>query len=140
MAFQKPAKQLLDTLRLDSSTLSRLAVDFRALPCKVNIVSFYERRKTPVLNSLVCQPKHLTLRWLTHSKVVDEQSSLLGYKDERVIPVDATHSGICKFSGPSHSLFAPVLAQVKKCCQDSPGVIRARIEDNRLPGITNASF
>lgn len=69
------------------------------------------------------------------SKVVDEQSSLLGLEDERLIPVDATHSGICKFSGPSHSLFAPVLAQVKKCCQESPSVIRARFEDKRLPGM-----
>ncbi len=56
LAFQKPAKQLLDTLKLDSSSLHKLASDFRALPLQINLVSFYERRKTPVLGSLVCSP------------------------------------------------------------------------------------
>lgn len=68
LAFQRPAKQLLDTLRLDSSTLYKLALDFRALPSEINIVSFYERRKTPVLNSLVGWAKHLTRAWLTEER------------------------------------------------------------------------
>ncbi len=68
------------------------------------------------------------------TKVVDEQSSLIGLKDERPIPIDATHSGICKFSGPSHSQYIPVLAQLKKCCQEAPSAIMARFADENIPG------
>jgi hypothetical protein len=46
--------------------------------------------------------------------VVDEVSSRLGVEDEVVLPIDATHSRICKFGGPSDALFLPVLAQLKR--------------------------
>jgi hypothetical protein len=53
LAFQTPAKQLLKALKSDSSILSQLADDFRNLRLNLNVVSFYERRKTPHINALV---------------------------------------------------------------------------------------
>ena len=53
LAFQRPSKQLLEALKLDSHVLSQLSVEFRAIHSSFTIVNFYERRKTPVLNSLV---------------------------------------------------------------------------------------
>jgi hypothetical protein len=53
LAFQAPAKQLLKALKSDSSLLSQLSNDFRNLQLNLNIVSFYERRRTPHINALV---------------------------------------------------------------------------------------
>ena len=40
---------------------------------------------------------------------------MIGLENERPIPIDATHSDICKFSGVADPLFTPVLAQIKRC-------------------------
>lgn len=53
LAFQSPSKQLLETLKYDSGLLSRLSHGFREIHSSFDIVNFYERRKTPGLNSLV---------------------------------------------------------------------------------------
>ncbi|MCJ1231967.1 hypothetical protein MMC12_008647 [Toensbergia leucococca] len=117
LAFQNPAKQLLSTLKFDSDTLLHLAKEFQSLLQGINVMSFYERRKTVGLNALV----------------VDERSSLLGLAHERPIPVDATHSGICKFAGPAHPLFTPVLAQIKLCANAAPRAIAARFDNSNTP-------
>ena len=54
LAFQSPSKQLLETLKHNSDILSRLSEEFREIHSDFDIVNFYERRKTPGLNSLVC--------------------------------------------------------------------------------------
>lgn len=53
LAFQSPSKQLLETLKNNSDVLSRLSDEFREIHSAFDIVSFYERRKTPGLNTLV---------------------------------------------------------------------------------------
>jgi len=53
LAFQRPSKQLLETLKLQSPLLCQLSDDFCAISSSLNIVNFYERRKTPILSSLV---------------------------------------------------------------------------------------
>lgn len=53
LAFHNPSKQLLETLKRDSEILSRLSHEFREIHSSFDVVSFYERRKTPGLNSLV---------------------------------------------------------------------------------------
>lgn len=53
IAFQRPAKQLIETLRKDSPGLQRLTDEFKILFPKINIASFYERRKAPLLGALV---------------------------------------------------------------------------------------
>ncbi|KAL2049341.1 hypothetical protein ABVK25_010351 [Lepraria finkii] len=80
LAFQRPSKQLLEALKLDSHVFSRLA-----------------------------------------EQVVDEISSLLGVEDEVLVPIDATHSRICKFNSPSDALFLPVLAQIKRLSENCTG-------------------
>jgi hypothetical protein len=40
---------------------------------------------------------------------------MIGLEGERLIPVDATHSEICKFSSATDPCFTLVLAQIKKC-------------------------
>ncbi|KAI5793152.1 hypothetical protein EDC01DRAFT_630151 [Geopyxis carbonaria] len=98
LAFQRPAKKLLETLKFDSPQLVQLSESFRKLESKASIVSFYELRPTPVLNTLI----------------VDKKSAVQEIKGERIIPMDATHSGICKFQGPAHSLTIPVLSHLRK--------------------------
>ncbi len=53
LAFQNPSKQLLETLKYNSNTLSQLSQEFREIHSAFDIVNFYERRKTPGLSSLV---------------------------------------------------------------------------------------
>ena len=40
---------------------------------------------------------------------------MIGLEGERLIPIDATHSEICKFSSATDPCFTLVLAQIKKC-------------------------
>lgn len=53
LAFQSPSKQLLETLKHDSDALTRLSNEFQEIHSSFDIINFYERRKTPGLNSLV---------------------------------------------------------------------------------------
>ena len=53
LAFQRPSKQLLQALKIDSGLLTELSEAFRLVHPSINIVSFYERRKTSYLNELV---------------------------------------------------------------------------------------
>lgn len=115
LAFQSPSKQLLETLKYKSDILSQLSEEFRQIYSEFNIVNFYERRKTPGLNSLVRLQFPLIRELTKHLKIVDETSSKLGLESELLIPIDATHSGICKFHGRTDPLFLLVLAQIKRC-------------------------
>ena len=122
LAFQSPSKQLLETLKHKFDILSRLSEEFRQIYSEFDIVNFYERRKNPGLNSLVrLQYIHLPrIRELTmHLKIVDETSSKLGLESELLIPIDATHSGICKFHSRTDPLFLLLLAQIKRCSNQS---------------------
>ena len=53
LAFQNPSKQLLKTLKLDSTLLRKITDDFKEACTGIEVISFYERRRTPLLNSLV---------------------------------------------------------------------------------------
>lgn len=53
LAFQRPSKQLLQALKVESELLSDLSKGFLAVHKSFHIVSFYERRKTSMLNTLV---------------------------------------------------------------------------------------
>ena len=53
LAFHRPPTHLSDTLKVDSRALYQISADFRASHSSVNIVNFYEGRKTSILNSLV---------------------------------------------------------------------------------------
>ena len=115
LAFQKPSTQLLDSLKYESKVLYQLSVDFKAIHSTLKVVSFYERKRTLVLNSLVCLYPGGVFPYLSLLQVVDEDSSRLGVDGEILIPIEATHSGISKFNGPSDARFLPVLAQIQRC-------------------------
>ena len=52
LTFQYPPTQLLEALQLQSPLLSRLSDDFCQISSSLNIVNFYERRRTSPLKSL----------------------------------------------------------------------------------------
>ena len=52
-------------------------------------------------------------------KVVDQESSCLGLEHEILIPLDATHRQICKYESPSDPLYILVLAEIKRCLENS---------------------
>jgi hypothetical protein len=58
IAFQHPARQLINTLRLDSTELLTLTEEFKTLYPRFNIISFYERR-TSLLGELVGNKSYL---------------------------------------------------------------------------------
>ena len=118
LAFQSPSRQLLETLKHESDILAQLSREFREIHSAFNIVSFYERRKTPGLNSLVRLEyiqSSCMCELTEHLKIVDKTSSKLRLENELLIPIDATHSGIFKFDNRTDPLFLPVLAQIKRC-------------------------
>ena len=91
LAFQSPSKQLLETLKHDSDILSRLSEEFERIYSSFDTVNFYERRKTPGLNSLVVVHSYLMYKLTQRVKIVDETSSRLGVESEVLIPIDAVH-------------------------------------------------
>lgn len=58
MTLQRPSKQLLETLKHQSPLLLQLSEAFGAVSSSLKLVNFYERRKTPILNSLVGTYEH----------------------------------------------------------------------------------
>ena len=53
LAFQNPSTQLLKALKLNSAVLRKITDDFKEVCATIEVISFYERRRTPLLNSLV---------------------------------------------------------------------------------------
>ena len=68
------------------------------------------------------------------SKVVDEHSARVGFENETSIPIDATHSDICKFSGPSHAIFIPILAHIQRSCKLALEDDNQKTKRNPQPG------
>ncbi|KAF6231685.1 hypothetical protein HO173_009987 [Letharia columbiana] len=124
LAFQSPSKQLLETLRHDSDVLTRLSNEFQEINSSFDIINFYERRKTPGLNSLI----------------VDETSSKLGLEDEVLIPIDATHRRICKSQSQTDPLFLPVLAQIKRCSAQITKADQAQVVTNSTTTVVPGHF
>ena len=129
LAFQNPSKQLLETLKHDSNILSRLSQEFQKIHSSFDIVNFYERRKTPGLNSLVSFHSS-NIQPTQRMKIVDETSSRLGVESEVLIPIDATHRKICKYRSQTDPLFLPVLAQIQRCSAQST-------QANEFPGMVH---
>ncbi|KAG8528660.1 uncharacterized protein KY384_006347 [Bacidia gigantensis] len=117
IAFQKPPTQLLNALEYDSEIVTKLTGEFRAIQSRFEIVNFYERRKTSM-------------------KIVDEDSSCLEMPNEVLVPIDATHSQICKFRGPSDPNFTIVLGHLKRSVRLSEKrAIKSQSSTGRLESI-----
>lgn len=49
-----------------------------------------------------------------YSQVVDQNSATLGWPGEIVVPIDANHRNICRFTGEKDHRIAPVLSNVRQ--------------------------
>jgi hypothetical protein len=80
LSFQNPATQLLEALKSNSQELVRLSLEFRELASNFDIVSFYERRKTAPLGSLVGQLSRFSIKLLMFSRSLTRIPQNLDFK------------------------------------------------------------
>ncbi|KAN0104101.1 WD40 repeat-like protein [Hyaloscypha variabilis] len=84
-SFVSNSKQYITDLAQNSFILQKLNEQFRHVAPKLDIVSFYETRPTPIgfkKNSMM---------------VVEKDSSVMGYPGEISKSLDADHHGVCKY-------------------------------------------
>jgi hypothetical protein len=86
LSFQNPAKQLLETLKHGSQELVRLSLEFRKLASNFDVVSFYERRKTLPLGSLVRQAPRSAGQMLIFSRLWTNIPRSLEFKTSAQYP------------------------------------------------------
>ena len=63
LTLQHPAKHLLETLRLNSTSLETLNQRFRKLVPYIMVVSFYERKAAPIIKTLVMIYNAFNILW-----------------------------------------------------------------------------
>lgn len=80
--------QFISELASGSQTVQKLNESFRHVAEKLQIISFYETRPTPMIKTT------------TSIMVLEKESSVLGYPGEISKPLDADHNGVCKYNGP----------------------------------------
>jgi hypothetical protein len=81
--------ELVDSLTRNSSYIANLCEDFRILPRRFAIVSFYETRVWPG----------------TRAPIVDKTSALLYLEHEEPVPLDADHMNLCRFKNARDQSF-----------------------------------
>lgn len=93
----RPSK-LVDALVHNSSELSNISEDFRALARQFAIVSFYETEAWPG----------------THAPIVDRMSSAMFLDHEEQIPLEANHMDLCRFEGEADLKFWLVCRRIQQ--------------------------
>lgn len=117
--------QLTKDLDRNSSSLSQILKSFVQHGQRIKVVSFVETEKMDWLNCLVCADatslfqfppgdSFASLTVSTYSQVVDQNSATLGWPGEIVVPIDANHRNICRFTGEKDHRIAPVLSNIKQ--------------------------
>lgn len=81
-------KSFVTALERNSESIESINESFRHFADDLQLRSFYE---TVPLN----------LVFLTKEIIVDRSSAILGYRNERPVPLNADHRSICKFDTPS---------------------------------------
>lgn len=109
------SKQFISELTKNSFTLQTLNEQFRHVAPKLDIVSFYETRMTPIgikRNKVVCHSRLVAAHGVSFSNlfqmVLGKDSSVLGYPGEISRALDADHHGVCKFDSPDDPLYVNV--------------------------------
>ncbi|KFA66678.1 hypothetical protein S40285_09198 [Stachybotrys chlorohalonatus IBT 40285] len=83
------SKQYIAELGRNSLSLQKLNEQFRHIAPKLQVVSFYETRPTPIgLKN-------------TRLMILEKDSSVLGYPGETSKALDADHNGVCKYDSPN---------------------------------------
>ncbi|KAI8952517.1 hypothetical protein F4801DRAFT_588976 [Xylaria longipes] len=92
--FGHTSKDYVTELARNSTTIDELNESFRHHASKLEIFSFYETLGTQIgpMNILI----------------LEKQSSLLGYENETVKPLNANHHDVCKFTSPSDSNYRSI--------------------------------
>ncbi|KAI0865949.1 hypothetical protein F4860DRAFT_458305 [Xylaria cubensis] len=92
--FGHTSKDYVTELTRNSTTIDELNESFRHHASKLQIFSFYETLSTQIgpMNILI----------------LEKQSSLLGYENETVKPLNANHHDVCKFTSPNDSNYRSV--------------------------------
>ncbi|UKZ76859.1 hypothetical protein TrVFT333_004574 [Trichoderma virens FT-333] len=93
--------QFISELTSGSQTLQKLNESFRHVAEKLQIISFYETRPTPIIKSA------------TSIMVLEKESSVLGYPGEISKPLDADHNGVCKYDGPDDPRYITIRNALK---------------------------
>ncbi|KAH6848433.1 hypothetical protein B0I37DRAFT_164040 [Chaetomium sp. MPI-CAGE-AT-0009] len=97
VSFSTSPMQFISELSAGSQTLQKLNEQFRHVAPKLDIVSFYETRPTPIA---VIKKSQVM--------VLEKDSSVLGYPGEISKPLDADHHGVCKYTSPSDPRYVAV--------------------------------
>ncbi|KAI9888888.1 MAG: hypothetical protein M1814_006177 [Vezdaea aestivalis] len=83
--FLSNAKQYINDLHQNSAALQKLNDQFRHIAPRLDIVSFYETRPTPI--GLKAMPV----------MILEKDASVLGYPGETSKALDADHHNVCKY-------------------------------------------
>ncbi|KAK7542387.1 WD40 repeat-containing protein [Phyllosticta citribraziliensis] len=92
-------KGFVQDLVKTSTTIEDVNEQFRHIAPKLLIYSFYETLATAI--------------GPTKIKILEKESSVLGYPSEISIPLDADHHDVCKFSSPRDKNYTTVLNTLK---------------------------
>ncbi|KAI3541456.1 NACHT and WD domain-containing protein [Colletotrichum filicis] len=123
VSFGASSRQFITELVAGSSTLEKVNENFRHAARKLQIVSFYETRPTPVSK-------------LSQMMILDKDSSVLGYPGEISKPLDANHSELCKYESLTDPRYITVRNALITLIEDSKKSGVSRLEQNRFPWIT----
>lgn len=107
------SKQYIAELASNSHTLQKLNEQFRHIAPKLDIVSFYETRTTPIgfKNTKLVRLASVhfaATTYLSYQMVLEKDSSVLGYPGEISKALDADHNGICKYDSPGDPNYVAV--------------------------------
>ncbi|KAM0258564.1 hypothetical protein ACHAQJ_003735 [Trichoderma viride] len=95
VSFATSPKQFIAELAAGSQTLQKLNEQFRHVAPKLQIVSFYETRPTPVFKK-------------AQIMILEKDSSVLGYPGEISAGLAANHNDICKYASPTDPKYITV--------------------------------
>jgi hypothetical protein len=85
----------------NSGLIQSINEEFRHYYGDLQLWSFYETLKTNL--------------GVTSALVVDNNSATLGYREEKSIPINASHRGICKFDRPTDPNFLTIRNALVSC-------------------------
>jgi hypothetical protein len=117
-------KQFISELIKNSYTLQKLNEEFRHIAPKLDIISFYETRPTPIgmsqVVSYLCNVVFQRYRSSSVQMVLEKDSSVLGYPGEISKSLDADHHGVCKYESPQDPLYITVRNMLSSLVRKAP--------------------
>ncbi|KAK8872740.1 nacht and wd domain protein [Apiospora arundinis] len=113
--FGHSSKDYINELTQNSPTIDELNESFRHYAGNLRIFSFYETLSTSI------GPKSV--------KVLEKNSSTLGYPNETSQPLNADHHEVCKFASPNDPNYQSVIGALRSVVQPDCKEIDFRLGD-----------